>query len=58
MQKEADLLLLEMQVDMANSFYSLGGYERELYLQYRDDIGNYRNHLRLKISVEITPVTE
>lgn len=48
LQKEADLLLLEMQVDMANSFYSLGGYERELYLQYRDDIGNYRQSPAIK----------
>ncbi len=58
LQNEADLLLFEMQVDMANSFYSLGGYERELYQKYKEDIGNYRNHLRLKILTEITPVTE
>ncbi len=58
LQNEADLLLFEMQVDMANSFYSLGGYERELYQKYKEDIGNYRNDLRLKILTEITPVTE
>lgn len=58
LQNEADLLLFEMQVDIANSFYSLGGYERELYQKYKEDIGNYRNHLRLKILTEITPVTE
>lgn len=58
LQYDADLLLLEQQVDMANSFYSLGGYDRELYQEYKEDIVAYRNHLRLDISVDITPVTE
>lgn len=58
LQYDADLLLLEMQVDMANSFYSLGGYDRELYQKYKGNIGDYRNHLRLDISVNVTPVTE
>ena len=58
LQYEADRMLLEMQVDITNGFYSLGGYNRELYPKYGTDMMAYKKDLRIKVATEITLVIE
>ncbi len=58
LQYDADRLLLEKQTDMGNGFYSLGGYDRQLYEKYGEDIVKYKQNLRLEIETKITPVAD
>lgn len=44
----AESLQKELGVDMTNSFYRLGGYDRELYRQFREDYEGYREQLRFR----------
>lgn len=45
LQKTAELSLEENGIDLTNSFYRLGGYDRELYGIYRGDYAGYKERL-------------
>lgn len=49
--------LLEQDIDISNSFYRLGGYDREAYWDYRDDWSGYRKDLRIRYEWDIRAVS-
>lgn len=51
-------LLKEPGMDISNSFYMLGGYDRELYRQYQQDYDGYREHLKLDFVSDMEIVNE
>ncbi len=55
---DAAKLLEEKKVDITNSYYRLGGYNRNLYQAYAQNQAAYKNNLETEIRFEITPVLE
>lgn len=51
-------LLAEPGIDISNSFYKLGGYNRGLYEQYAGDYTGYKKALVLQFTVEIDVVND
>ncbi len=48
----------EKNLDISNSYYRLGGYNRKLYKKYLDNPSLYLKDLSYEISFDITPVIE
>lgn len=55
-KKAAEEMKTEHGVDISNSFYLLGGYNREAYERYRTDWERYRKELTVVYDWEIVPV--
>lgn len=56
--KTAESLKAELGVDMANSFYRLGGYHRELYRQFLGDYEGYHQQLSYQFVCEFQVASE
>lgn len=56
-QKAAEEMQAEYDVDISNSFYMLGAYNRALYEKYHKDWDWYRRNLTIVYDWEIAPVT-
>ncbi len=56
--RDAAKLMEEKKVDITNSYYRLGGYNRSLYQAYGENQAAYKNNLEIRIRFEITPVQE
>lgn len=57
MNELAGGLLEQKDIDISNSYYRLGGYDREAYWDYADDWRGYRRDLQIRYEWEITAVS-
>lgn len=57
-EKTAEKLLTEQGVDLTNSFYRLGGYDRELYGQFYQDYDGYRERVAVEVECDFQIGTE
>lgn len=56
LKKATEKFANEMDVDISNSFYRLGAYDRKLWERYRDDWQGYRKQLAISYDITISPV--
>lgn len=51
-------LLEENSLDISNSYYKLGAYQRELYGKYQKDYSGYKENLMIQFLVEMEVINE
>jgi hypothetical protein len=51
-------LLMEMGIDISNSYIMLGGYNRSLYEEYVGRLPEYSGHVTLQYTVDISILNE
>ena len=57
-ETEATHLLGEQSLDISNSFYRLGGYNRALYTKYHKNENAYLDRLSYEVNCSIQPIDE
>lgn len=56
--KSAKSLLRDSEIDMTNSFYKIGRYDRKKYEKYKNDSQKYLNDLEMQFEVDVILLNE